>query len=255
MRLKEELLHLLRTDAEAREDVRHEVLPSELLAMPPQLHRIAGHLELLATAQQRTEERMAALAAAQQRTEERLEALVVTQQDMAEQLAKLGLVVDRLDRRGQEQSEWRRGEEGRREGERYERDTIGHAVSIFGGGRSVSERPDDLDRLRSALEAALTSPDGLEAGNDPFHADILRLKGHQVVVAGVSLKVDTSDVTRAERRAATLRSVGLDAVGVVIGREWASVESERSARERGVEWRVGESASGGYVRLRRLRAG
>jgi hypothetical protein len=165
-----------------------------------------------------------------------------------ERLETLVAVVDTLAREIQGLAESWRGEQGRREGERYEQDTLRHAFAIFGGGRGVAERPEDLDRLRGVLApvaAALTEPD------DPFLADLLWQKGGRIAVVEVSRQVDRSDVERAARRAATLRAAGLDALPVVIGRDWTSDQAEAAARERFVEWRVAEEASQGYLDFRR----
>jgi hypothetical protein len=94
-------------------------------------------------------------------------------------------------------------------------------------------------------------PASLADADDPFLADILWLKGDRIAVVEVSRQVDHSELERAERRAATLRSAGVPALAIVIGRDWATEEAERAARERSIEWRVGEDVSSGYLELRR----
>lgn len=247
MALKEELLELVRTDPEVRAAVRRDILTEDLLAVP-------ARLDVLTAAQQRTEEQIAALAAAQLRTEERLEALVAAQLRTEERLEALIQVVDAIAREVHGLSDWRRGEQGRREGERYERDTIRHADSIFGGGRGATEQPEDLDRIRRALAPLFASPAGLAEAANPLLADILWLKGERIAVVEVSRQVDRSDVDRADRRAESLRSAGLPALAVAIGRDWASEEAERAAHERNIEWRVAEDASAGYLEFRRAPA-
>jgi hypothetical protein len=93
-------------------------------------------VDRLTAAQERTEERLAALAEAQTRTEKRLDALIA--------------VVEEIRRDTSSLLEWRRGEEGRRLGERYERETVRHAFAIFGGGGDVRSRPDDRERIEES---------------------------------------------------------------------------------------------------------
>jgi hypothetical protein len=89
---------------------------------------------------------------------------------------------------------------------------------------------------------------------DPLLADIIWWKGDEVVVAEVSHKVNGQDVRRARLRANTLLAVGIQAIPVVIGEEWATPESQALAQEEGVEWMVGSGVSQGFLRFRRLRA-
>jgi hypothetical protein len=247
MALQEELLRALRMDSELRDAVRRELLTEELLAVPARLEALTLRVEALAAAQQRTEERLEALAAAQLRTEERLAALTA-------QVGTLVNVVEGIAREVAGLSDWRRGEEGRREGERYERITVRHAYAIFNGGRGATERPEDLERIRRALAPAAASPAGLDEDDDPFLTDLLWVKDDRIAVVEISRRIDHEDMERAERRAAVLRSGGLEAVGMVIGRDWASEEAERAARARPIEWRVGEDQSAGYLELRRMAA-
>jgi hypothetical protein len=148
-------------------------------------------------------------------------------------------------------SEWMRGDEGRCNGERYERDTVKHAYALFGGGRNAAERPEDLTRVRGALASQVQSPEGLADTDDPFLADLLWMKGERVAVVEVSAQVDRWDVERASRRAAALKQAGIAALPVVIGQGWASSEAAAEAAGQSVEWRVGTEASGGYLDFRR----
>src|SRR5437867_3731411 len=111
MAIKDELLELLRTDPEVQEAARRQLLTGDLLAMPDRLDRLAAHVEALAAAQLRTEERLEALTA-------RVEALAGQMQRLAATQEELLLGIHRL-------SDWQKGEQGRREGERYERITVG----------------------------------------------------------------------------------------------------------------------------------
>ena len=85
------------------------------------------------------------------------------------------------------------------------------------------------------------------AEEDPTLADIIWWKGDRVAVV--------EDVRRASRRAMTLRSAGIDAFGVVIGEDWASLEAREMAKEEGVEWIVGGIPSKGMISFRRLPSG
>jgi len=234
MALKEEILHLIRTDPEVRDAVRREVLTEELLAVPERLRILTDRVDALALAQQRTEERLDALT-------HRVDLLTVQVTRMAAALEQALPDLHRL-------SEWQRGEQRRRDGERFERDTIRRATSVFGGGRAAMERPDDADRIRKALQM---TAEMLPEQDDPFLADLLWLKGERVAVVEISRQVDQWDIELARRRAATLRDGGLDVMPVVIGRDWASDAGEFLAQERAVEWRVAESGSAGYLEFRR----
>jgi hypothetical protein len=93
----------------------------------------------------------------------------------------------------------------------------------------------------------LRSDERLRDLDDPLLADTQWLKGDRIAVVEVSRQIDRTDVERARRRAAVFRRGGLDAFGMVIGRDWASEDTEAAVREDGVEWRVGEDASPGYL--------
>lgn len=105
------------------------------------LDRVELVLERLAEAQQRTEERLGRLAEAQARTEERLGGVEAV-------LARLAEAQQQTERELRELIRWQVGEDGRRRGERYERDVVRSAPVIFNGGqggcadeRWVRERP------------------------------------------------------------------------------------------------------------------
>src|SRR5947209_6534159 len=141
MTIKDELLELLRTDPEAREAVRRQLFTDDLLLMPGRLEMLTARIEALAAAQQRTEERVGALAAAQHRTEEGVEALAAhvealaaaqlrTEERLEALIGRVDVlvtVVEEIAREVAGLSDWRRGEQGRREGERYERNTVRRA--------------------------------------------------------------------------------------------------------------------------------
>lgn len=264
MPVKEEILHLIRTDREVREAVRREMLGEELLSVPARLDQLTAVVARLVEVTERHDRQIGELIAAQRRTEARLdalagrvdalavhvEALAAAQLRTEERLDRLIETVLRVEGQLDWLSQWQRGEQGRREGERYERNTVRSAGAIFGGGRPLDERPEAHARLRDAV-SALYQTDDFDEQNDPFLADLIWLKGERFVVVEISYQVDRDDLERADRRAATLRMLGMPATGVVLGTAWCSEEAERAAFNHEVEWRVGSHSSKGYRELRR----
>jgi hypothetical protein len=148
MAIKDELLELLRRDSDVRQTARDENVTEEFRSVPGRLDQLTKtvralaaaqlrteqRIEALAEAQERTEGRVEVLAEAQRRTEERVEALAAAQLRTEERLDTLIAVVEGIARDVAGLLEWQRGEQGRREGERYERDTVRNASLIIGGG-------------------------------------------------------------------------------------------------------------------------
>ena len=248
---REAFLELLRTAPAFREEVRRQLLTDDVLALPgrlasltesvgqifPLLREIVGVVRDLAAAQQRTEVQMQLLTVAQQRTEGQMQSLTVAQQHTAEELQWL--------------VSWQRGASGRRDGERYERETLRRAPALFNGGRGgVPDQPWVQQRLTERLDTLMAS--GMfEAEEDPFLADLLWWKGEQVAVTELSLQVDGHDVVRAVRRAGTLRRAGIQALAVVIGENWATPEVREQAQARQVAWKVGADLSEDFLTFRR----
>jgi hypothetical protein len=243
----EEFLRLLQTDHVFRAEVRRLVLTEELLTLPEKVEELTRAVrELTETQRQHSEilrqhsEQIAALIEAQNRTEAQIAALVEAQRRTWEELQRLVA--------------WQRGEAGRREGERYERQVIRRAPAIFNGGQGGSpEQPIVQQRLTQLLapfwQEGLIAPE-----DDPLLADLIWWKDEQIVVVEVSLQIDRYDVERAARRAATLRRAGAMATGVVIGEEWATPETYDEAIRRQVEWFIGSEISDGFreFRMRRV---
>jgi hypothetical protein len=75
-------------------------------------------------------------------------------------------------------------------------------------------------------------------------------KDGQVAVVEISLQVDGYDVIRASRRAQTLRNASIQAIGVVIGRDWANPDAYDAAIRYRVEWLIGLEMSEGLRRFR-----
>ncbi len=319
--MREQILELLRTDPQFREEVRRLVLTDDLLALPSkfeqlvavvhelaeiqrqqgeqiralmeaqkrteeqiqalmeaqrrteeQLQRQAEQIQALAEAQRRTEEQLQrqaeqirALAEAQRRTEEQLQrqaeqirALAEAQRRTEEQLQALMQQVSalvaaqsRMEEALQWLINWQRGETGRREGERYERHVIRRAPILFNGGEGGSPyEPLIQQRLTSVLSREQREQLFHDEESDPFLSDLVWWKDEQVAVVEISLQVDGYDVIRASRRAQTLRDAGIQAIAVVIGREWANPDAYDAAIRYRVEWLIGSEMSEGFRRFR-----
>jgi len=280
-----DLIRLLQEHPDWRAELRRVLLTSELLELPELVREIVAiqrrHSELLEQhsreiselralvvqlieAQRRTEQRVEELVEAQRRTEQRVEELAEAQrqtevqiaasraetdarfQELAEEIRRLSRTVDRL-------AEWQRGESGRREGEQYEQHTLRRAPNLFAGGEGGNAIEFSVRRRVSRwLQPYYQGQQMPEPLADPLLADIIWWKGDEVVVAEVSQKVNGQDVRRAKLRANTLREVGVQAMPVVIGEEWATPESQALAQQEEVEWMVGGGVSQGFLRFRRL---
>jgi len=298
--MREQILELLRTDPEFREEVRRLVLTDELLALPSKFDQLVAVVRELAEiqrqqgeqirslmeAQKRTEEQVRVLAEAQRRTEEQLQrqaeqiqALTEAQRRTEEQLqrqAEQFHALTEAQRRTEERLQaltqqvsalvaaharmeeafqwlinWQRGEMGRREGERYERHVIRRAPVLFNGGEGGSPyEPMIQQRLASMLSREQREQLFHDEEGDPFLADLIWWKDGQVAVVEISLQVDGYDVIRASRRAQTLRNAGIQAIGVVIGRDWANPDAYDAAIRYRVEWLIGSEMSEGLRRFR-----
>jgi hypothetical protein len=265
MALQDEMLALLRRDPAFREELRRQLLTDELLGLPALVR------ELVET-QRRAEERFDRLVeridhlAEQIRTqgeEIRMQGEQIRMQGeqirmqgeqirmQGEQIRMQGEQVQRLAEEVRALVTWQRGEAGRREGERYERDLVRRAPVLFNGGEGGT--PDDpwvRQRLTAQLRARLD--EGLlPADEDPFLADLLWWKGEQVAVVEASIQVNGTDVARAAARAATLARAGARALAVVVGDQWATSDTARRAESVQVEWKVGADLSAGFLALRR----
>jgi len=266
-----DLIRLLQEHPDWRAELRRVLLTSELLELPELVREIVAiqrrHSELLEQhsreiselralvvqlieAQRRTEQRVEELAEAQRQTEVQIAASRAETdarfQELAEEIRRLSRTVYRL-------AEWQRGESGRREGEQYEQHTLRRAPNLFAGGEGGNAIEFSVRRRVSRwLQPYYQGQQMPEPLADPLLADIIWWKGDEVVVAEVSQKVNGQDVRRAKLRANTLREVGVQAMPVVIGEEWATPESQALAQQEEVEWMVGGGVSQGFLRFRRL---
>jgi DNA repair exonuclease SbcCD ATPase subunit len=266
----EQIRSLMEAQKRTEEQVR--VLAEAQRRTEEQLQRQAEQIQALTEAQRRTEEQLQrqaeqiqALAEAQRRTEEQLQrqaeqvrALTETQRRTEEQLQALTQQVSalvaaqsRMEEALQWLINWQRGEMGRREGERYERHVIRRAPVLFNGGEGGSPyEPMIQQRLASMLSREQREQLFHDEESDPFLADLIWWKDGQVAVVEISLQVDGYDVIRASRRAQTLRNASIQAIGVVIGRDWANPDAYDAAIRYRVEWLIGSEMSEGLRRFR-----
>jgi predicted nuclease with TOPRIM domain len=222
--------------------------------MEDRLSRLEAVVAELAEAQRRAEERIsrmedrlsrleavvADLAEAQRRAEERLSRLETSIQHLIEQ-------VDRL-------VGWQQGTAGRLEGEHYERMLVKRAPVLFNRGQGgATDNPFVQEWLSDKLQHLLAEGE-LKDDENPFLADLIWRKGDQVLVVEASIHVDRRDVQRAALRAEVLRRVGLQARGMVVGEGWFGPSAREQAQALGVEWKVGDDYSEGWIAFRRLPA-
>jgi len=138
------------------------------------------------------------------------------------------------------------------EDERYKRDVVRRAYVLFNGGRGgTADRPEVRRRLTRLLWPLLAE-DILAAEADPSLADLLWWKEDRLAVVEVSVQVNGEDVRRVVQRAETLRRGGVQAVAVVIGESWATLDTRERAHTLGVDWKVGADLSEGFLAFRRL---
>jgi hypothetical protein len=160
--------------------------------------RLEDTLVRLGDAQARTEAALTRLTETQARTEAALARLTEAQARTEVQLVRQGTQLQTL-------MHWQRGETGRRDGERYERDVVRRAAVLFNGGSGgTPEQPEVQRRLARRLHTVLAAGI-LPSEADPFLADLLWWKGEQVAVVEVSLQIDGDEINRVIQRTNTLR--------------------------------------------------
>ena len=225
------------------------------------IFRLEDTLSRLAEAQVRTEAAVSRLAEAQARTEARMEQVEATLVRLAaaqarteEQLVRQGVQIEHLTEQVQALVSWQRGEAGRREGERYERDVVRRALVLFNGGQGGAPDQPEVQRRVSVLLQSLLAEDILAAEADPTLADLLWWKGDRVAVVEIGVQVNGEDVRRAVQRAKTLQQGGAQAMAMVIGESWATPDIRERARTLGIDWEVSTDLSEGFLSFRRLTA-
>jgi hypothetical protein len=242
-RLEDALARL--AEAQARTEVAVSQLAAAQVRLEERLERVETRVEQVEARLERVETALARLAEAQARTDAQLQALAEAQRRTEEQLVRLGLQVEEL-------VSWQRGEAGRREGERYERDVVRRALVLFNGGYGGSPDNPEVQRRLAGLLLTPLAEDIIAAEADPFLAELLWWKRGQLAVVEVSVQVNGENVRRAILRAETLRRGGAQAVAVVIGESWATLDSRERAHTAGIAWKVGADLSEGFLALRRL---
>lgn len=262
------IIQLIRRDPEVRRQFQDALQLDGLLELPTRMDRVEVALEKVAEAQRRSEGRLdrlekavSQLIEAQRRSEERLSRveerlgrLELAVAQLAEAQLRSEVVLQEVKKGVESLAGWRRGEEGRRNGEQYERTIERRAPSLLGGGMGGGTQRDTVYNRVQQLLAALYAEDDLAPEADPMLADIIWWKADRYIVAEVSIRIDRLDVLRASQRAQSLRKAGVAATGVVIGDEWLAEDTLALAEEEAVEWKVGNAYSAGLIAYRRSAA-
>ncbi|MCS6918813.1 MAG: hypothetical protein NZM28_03505 [Fimbriimonadales bacterium] len=237
---------LMRSDPELRDALRRAVLTDELLQLPEKVEQMDRFMREHA---KKTDARLSNAETRLSNIEKTVEEVKQTQQTILTDVEQIKQEVNRL-------SNWQRGEDGRREGERYEARILKNAAAIFGLGEGGSPGISETvqRKLITVLSQANINYLALEEESSPFLADIIWWKGDRFALAEVSLKVNGSDVRRAKRRAETLRQGGVEVLPVVIGSEWAHPETHDLAQQEGVAWRISNHYSPELIEFHRYRA-
>jgi hypothetical protein len=282
MMLREEFIELLRTDSAFREEVRRQVLTDDLLELPRKFDRLSDQVAALSEqvailveavqhlteAQQRTEAALQRTEAALQRHErlieqntEQIRLLIEAQQRTEAAQQRTEAALQRMEEAQQHTEQalerllnWQRGEAGRRDGERYEREVVRNAPVLLHGGHGGSPEHPWIQQRLTELLVPLLGEDLIEVEASPYLADLIWWKGDQMAVVEISVQVNGYDILRAARRAETLRRVGFQAVPIVIGDDWAAYDSRLQATTKHVEWKVGSDISEGFINFRRTPA-
>lgn len=190
---------------------------------------------------------LAELAEAQRRTEERLSG-------MAERLSRLEAAVQSLIEQVDRLVGWQQRESRSWEGEQNERLPVKRAPALFNRGTGgATDNPFIQQWLPEKLQHLLADGE-LSDEENPFLADLIWRKGEQALVVEASIHVDRRDVPRAARRAEVLRRAGLQARGIVVGEAWFGPSVRGQALAQGIEWKVGDNCSEGWLAFRRLPA-
>jgi hypothetical protein len=259
------LLRLLEQRAELREAARRLLLGEEFLQMPALMRQLAETQQQQAHWLQQNTEILQRHDARIAHLEELTVQLVEIGRQNTEQLRQHAVMIqhilevqEQLLREVHDLRDWRRGEEGRRAGERYERNVVKRAPRLLNGGEGgTTSEPHVRQRLTQWLQSLWRQePDEYpEDEDDPILADLIWWKGDRVAVIEVSLKVNGLDVMRARQRADVLRRAGVDAIPMVIGEEWATPESRMLAEQNAVEWMLKGDLSPGFIAFRRMTDG
>ena len=215
---------------------RHDALIAELIQT---VQRQGEQIAELTRTVQRHDEIL-------QRHDERIAELVQVVRELAEAQRRTEARLERLENRLE-------GEIGRQSGERYEREVVADAFTLFYGGRGGSPKePAIRDQLAHWLQTLVEQGVEITPSVSPFRADLIWWKGDRVMVVEIGIKVSRDDVKRAAARAELLRRAGVNATPAVIGEEWGLPDVQALAQQEGVEWFVGDGLSQGFLEFRKL---
>jgi len=232
-------------EAQARTETRMEQVEATLVRLAEAQARTEARVERLETRMEQVEARM-------EQVEATLVRLAAAQARAEEQLVRQGVQIEHLTEQVQALVSWQRGEAGRREGERYERDVVRRALVLFNGGQGGAPDQPEVQRRVRVLLQSLLAEDILAAEADPTLADLLWWKGDRVAVVEIGVQVNGEDVRRAVQRAKTLQQGGAQAMAMVIGESWATPDTRERARTLGIDWKVSADLSEGFLGFRRL---
>ncbi|GIV09899.1 MAG: hypothetical protein KatS3mg019_1990 [Fimbriimonadales bacterium] len=259
---KKNVRELLVQDTELLLILRGLIVGEELWRLPAQVEEVK---QIALQGVQIGRQALQAAQGAQQTAQQALQAAQQAQQaaQQAQQTAQQGL--QRLDKVEADVAELKattselkattsriearqRGDEGRRRGEELEKRVRRQAFRLLGGGEGGT--PDDAQvqaRLREWFAGRFNPRQRIRDIDDPSLADLIWWKGARVAIVEVSVQVNGEDVRRARLRAETLRQVGVDALPIVIGEEWATPDSRELAEQEGVAWKVGDELSQTFI--------
>jgi len=265
------IARLMHKNAGLREAFRRAVLTEELLQLPAEFREFREETTArLTRVEQDVAETKERVTRVEQDVAEVKQDLAGVKQDVSgvkqdvagvkQELAELKQRVERLEQITEATQQavtrlenWQRGEQGRRDGEDYERLIVLRASRLLGAGDGGSPR--ENERVRKQVEAWLEAAGLLtrdtEPDYDPLLTDLIWWRGNKVAVVEISVKVNGRDVARAKRRAEMLREAGLDTLPVVVGSEWAHPETEQLAKREGVAWRVANTISESLIQFRK----
>ncbi|MDA8332022.1 MAG: hypothetical protein M0027_12660 [Candidatus Dormibacteraeota bacterium] len=231
------LIRAVRSNPEARDTLRRELLTEDLLALPGQVERLAARTDArFAEVAERLEQlagRVEQLAAAQVRTEERLEQLAAAQTRTEERLAEVQTIAKRAN-----------GRVSNLVGAEYERQEAVRAVWSIEAAVGVAPgalRPITIDELRPQLAAAVAAKaltpqaaDAITKVNGLFAWGPAPGQVSGYVVVEASLTADHTDVERAVARAADLERVTGVATRAVVVSDQVATDAAESIRRRRV---------------------
>jgi hypothetical protein len=241
-------------EAQARTEVRMEQVEATLVRLAEAQARTEARMEQVEATLVRLTEAQARTEARMEQVEATLVRLAEAQARTEEQLVRREVQIEHLTEQVQALASWQRGEAGRREGERYERDVVRRALVLFNGGQGGAPDHPEVQRRVSVLLQSLLAEDILAAEADPTLADLLWWKGDRVAVVEIAVQVNGEDVRRAVQRAKTLQQGGAQVMAMVIGESWATPDTRERARTLGIDWKVSADLSEGFLSFRRLTA-